>query len=80
MQQVGGAIGTALLSSIFASAVGDYTAGQTPTPQLMTDASVHGYTVAFWVAAGIFAVGALIVGATMRAVRFGNEPLVEPVV
>jgi hypothetical protein len=78
MQQVGGAIGTALLSSIFASAVSAYSDGQAPSPQLAAHAAVHGYTVAFWIAAGIFATGALVVGTTMRAVRFQHEPL-EPV-
>jgi EmrB/QacA subfamily drug resistance transporter len=66
MQQVGGSIGTALLSSIFAGAVTAYTAHRPPTPQLMTEATVHGYRVAFWVAAGIFGLGALLIGALMR--------------
>jgi EmrB/QacA subfamily drug resistance transporter len=69
MQQVGGSIGTAVLSSIFASAVTAYAAGKPPTPQLPGEATVHGYTVAFWVAAGVFAVGAIVVGSTMRAIR-----------
>ena len=73
MQQVGGSIGTALLSSIFASAVTAYVAGRRPTPQVLADGAVHGYTVAFWVAAGIFAVGAIVVGATMRSVRVEHE-------
>jgi hypothetical protein len=77
MQQVGGSIGTALLSSIFAGAVSAYMDGRRPSAQALTDASVHGYTVAFWVAAGIFAAGALIVGVTMRSVRVA--PMMEPV-
>ena len=79
MQQVGGSIGTALLSSIFASSVASYAEGKPPTPQLATDAAVHGYTVAFWVAAGVFAAGALIVGTTMRSIKV-EEPAGEPVV
>jgi EmrB/QacA subfamily drug resistance transporter len=79
MQQVGGSIGTALLSSIFASSVASYAEGKAPTPQLATDAAVHGYTVAFWIAAGVFAVGALIVGTTMRSIKV-EEPAGEPVV
>ena len=61
MQQVGGSIGTALLSSIFASAVTSYADGRTQ-PQILQAATVHGYTTAFWVAAGVFACGALVVG------------------
>jgi EmrB/QacA subfamily drug resistance transporter len=78
MQQVGGSIGTALLSSIFASAVTSYASGKAPSPELATDAAVHGYTVAFWVAAGVFAAGAVIVGLTMRSVKVA-QPAGEPV-
>jgi MFS family permease len=69
MQQVGGSVGTALLSSIFATAVSSYIHGNRPTPQLLGDAAVHGYTVAFWVAAGIFATGALVVSVLIRSVH-----------
>jgi EmrB/QacA subfamily drug resistance transporter len=80
MQQVGGSIGTALLSSIFASAVTGYLDGKgRPSPQLLQEASVHGYTVAFWVAAGVFAFGAVVVGTMMRSIRqpqAAHEPAV----
>jgi len=69
MQQVGGSIGTALLSSIFAGAVTSYAETHARTPQLATDAAMHGYTVAFWVAAGIFAFGAVVVGTLMRSIK-----------
>jgi EmrB/QacA subfamily drug resistance transporter len=78
MQQVGGSVGTALLSSIFSSAVGAYADGRRPTPQVLADAAVHGYAVAFWVAAGIFAAGALLVATIMRGARFAPEPLAAP--
>ncbi len=65
MQQVSGSIGTALLSSIFAGAVAAQLAGGPRTPQAIGAATMHGYVVAFWVAAGIFAVGAVIVAAMM---------------
>lgn len=79
MQQVGGSIGTALLSSIFASAVTAYAEGRPPTPPLMGEATVHGYTVAFWVAAGIFAFGAVLIGTMMRSIRVEPESVAEPV-
>ena len=41
-------------------------------PRCSQAATVHGYTVAFWVAAGVFAVGALVVGAR-RAVDPARE-------
>jgi hypothetical protein len=53
-QQVGGSVGTALLSTIFASAVASYTVSHLHTPDLFNAAAVHGYTTAFWWAVGIF--------------------------
>jgi MFS family permease len=78
MQQIGGSIGTALLSSIFASSVVAFAEGKTRTPQLAAEAAVHGYTVAFWIAAGIFAVGAVVVGTLIPSIRVA-QPHGEPV-
>src|SRR5215203_3120549 len=64
-QQVGGSIGTALLSTLAASATTDYLASN--GPQLARQAAVEGYTTAFWWAAAIFAVGALITGSLLRS-------------
>ncbi len=59
-QQIGGSIGTALLSTIAASAVTSFaTDAGAATPQVMAEAAVHGYTTAFWFSAAIFAVGAI---------------------
>jgi hypothetical protein len=78
MQQVGGSVGTALLSSIFAGAAASYAQGRPPSPQLMADAAVHGYTVSFWVSAGIFVFGAVTLALLMRPVKVG-QPAAEPV-
>jgi EmrB/QacA subfamily drug resistance transporter len=77
MQQIGGSIGTALLSSIFASSVKGFLEGKQPNPQLIGEATVHGYTVAFWIAAGIFAFGTVVVAVVMRSVRV-QQPAGEP--
>ncbi len=69
MQQIGGSIGTALLSSIFASSSAAFASGKVPTPGLEAAATVHGYTVAFWVASGVFAGGAILVALMLRSVR-----------
>ena len=62
-QQVGGALGTALLSTIAASAASSFGAshasGPRPSAALLSQSAIHGYTTAFWVAAGVFAVGAV---------------------
>jgi EmrB/QacA subfamily drug resistance transporter len=59
-QQVGGSVGTALLSTIFASATAAYASSHARTPGVADAASIHGYTVAFTWAAGIFALGLLL--------------------
>jgi EmrB/QacA subfamily drug resistance transporter len=60
-QQVGGSLGLALLSTLFADAVSRYTAAAgTPVPLAQAEAAVHGYTTAFWWAAGILAAGAIV--------------------
>ncbi len=56
-QQVGGSVGTALLSTLFASAAASYASSHRVLPAV---AMVHGYTTAFWWAAGIFGVGLLV--------------------
>ena len=62
-QQVGGSIGTALLSTLAVSAATDYVATHGPSAQ----AAVEGYVTAFWWAAAIFAIGALVTGALLRS-------------
>jgi EmrB/QacA subfamily drug resistance transporter len=59
-QQVGGSVGTSLLSTIFASALTSYTVGHLRTPGLADAAAVHGYTAAFWWSVGIFVFGFLL--------------------
>ncbi|WP_027932383.1 MFS transporter [Amycolatopsis thermoflava] len=65
-QQIGGSIGTALLSSVAADAATSFVAGKTPTPQLLADAAIHSYTTAFAWAAGIFLLGAVICGLLIK--------------
>jgi MFS family permease len=59
-QQVGGSVGTALLSTLFASAVSSYAASHAHIAHVAEVSTIHGYTVAFWWAAGIFAVGLIV--------------------
>jgi len=72
MQQVGGSIGTALLSTLAASATRSYARVHTgPGDQVL--AAVHGYTTAFTVSGGIF-----VVGAVLTATLMPSGPLVAP--
>jgi EmrB/QacA subfamily drug resistance transporter len=94
MQQVGGSIGTALLSTLAVSAVSAYIASHTPhitapiSPDaaaklkdaLVSQATVHGYTTAFWWSAAIFAVGAVICGSLLRPGKPVFNPDAAPVI
>jgi EmrB/QacA subfamily drug resistance transporter len=75
-QQIGGSLGTALLNTIFTSAVAGYlTAHQhditspSQLPGLQAVATVHSYTVAFWVSAALIGVASLIAFLLVRASR-----------
>jgi EmrB/QacA subfamily drug resistance transporter len=59
-QQVGGSVGTALLSTIFASAAASFVSAHAKTAGSASAASVHGYTTAFTWAAALFGVGLLV--------------------
>jgi hypothetical protein len=73
-QQVGGSIGTAVLSTLASTAATDYVHGKVPTHAVLAQAAVHGYTTAFWISAGIFAAGALLAGLLVRP----GVPVADP--
>ncbi len=80
-QQVGGSIGTALLSTVASSAVASFVASSPKSPALAAQAAVHGYTTAFGWSAAIFAVGAIVCGSLLRAGADAKQsaPVGEPV-
>jgi Sugar phosphate permease len=67
MQQVGGAIGTALLNTISVTVATSYAAAHVGQSLLARNAELHGYLVPFWIAAGIFAGGAVLTAAVLRS-------------
>ena len=75
-QQLGASIGTSLLNTIFAGAVTSYLAAHLASARVIGRqalnglALAHGYDIAFWWTAGIFAADAVISGALLR-----NGPL-----
>jgi MFS family permease len=83
-QQLGASIGTALLSTIFASAVTSYLATHLATARLIGRhaltglALAHGYDTAFWWTAGIFAGGAVVGGALLRRGPLGQRRTPSP--
>ncbi|TQS43444.1 MFS transporter [Cryptosporangium phraense] len=58
-QQLGGALGTALLNTLFASAVSAYLVDH-PSAAAASAASIHGYHVAFAVGAGLIGVATVL--------------------
>jgi EmrB/QacA subfamily drug resistance transporter len=75
-QQIGGSLGTALLNTIFTSVVAGYITShqasltsQAQLPALQGVATVHGYTVAFWVSAGLIGLASLFAVTLIRASR-----------
>ena len=69
-QQIGTSIGTALLNTIAVSATASYLtthlATGHPAAELTALAALHGYTTAFWWAAGILAAGAIACAILLR--------------
>ncbi len=69
MQQVGGSVGTALLNTIASTAAATYAtshlAGGNPK-LVLANAAIHSYSVSFWWAAGIFALGAVLTAIVLR--------------
>jgi predicted MFS family arabinose efflux permease len=60
MQQVGGSIGTAALSTVALTATATYLAVHHAGPLAPATAAVHGYTTAFTVSAVLLGLGALL--------------------
>ncbi|MFF4524168.1 MFS transporter [Streptomyces bluensis] len=70
-QQVGGAIGPALLNTLYVSALTGFLAGhgETVTRAVQLDGYVHGYRVAFTASAVLFALALAAVGLLVRTQR-----------
>jgi EmrB/QacA subfamily drug resistance transporter len=66
VQQIGPAIGIAVLSTVAATATTHYVTGNTGIHDLAAQATVHGYTTAFWYGTAIFAAAAVICTTLVR--------------
>jgi EmrB/QacA subfamily drug resistance transporter len=83
-QQVGGSIGTALLSTLAVSSTNEFLADHGSGAAVLQQAAIEGYVTAFWWAAGIFALGAVVCGALLRSnvrpemTHGGTEPEPAP--
>jgi hypothetical protein len=74
-QQVGGSIGTALLSSVWISSqVAAMSVGT-----VFRDATVHGYVAAFWWGVWMFAAGAVICAVVLPSGRPAPSEHTQPI-
>jgi EmrB/QacA subfamily drug resistance transporter len=73
-QQVGGSVGTALLSTIFASATAGYAATHTHLAHLATAAQVHGEATAFRWSTAMFSLGLLAAAFVLPTPRGWRKP------
>ena len=77
-QQVGGSVGTSLLSTLFASSAANYAASHHSLKNVQAAAMIHGYDTAFWWSVGLFGVGLLValfvLPRNVSAASPGGEP------
>ncbi|WP_431955887.1 MFS transporter [Nocardia lijiangensis] len=66
-QQVGGAVGTALLTTISVQAAKDYFADNPTVDDLAARAAIHSYDVAFYVGAGFFLAAIPVIALMIKA-------------
>jgi hypothetical protein len=62
-----------VLSTIFTSALTRYIGNHPPGPRIQAAAAIHGYTLAFSVACGLFLVGAMITATLLRSGRLPTD-------
>ncbi len=81
-QQIGGSLGTALLNTLFAGAVTSYLTANVRSPQdvqrLAPDALIHGYHVAFFWGAMLFAAAFVVALLLMNARKHHLSTQVVP--
>ncbi|MFD9058204.1 MFS transporter [Streptomyces albidoflavus] len=80
MQQIGGSIGTALLSSLAAGAATGFLAGKQPTPDLIAQSTLESYSTAYGWSAALFAAGMVICGLLFRRGAPVHDPDAAPTV
>ncbi|MFC3988694.1 DHA2 family efflux MFS transporter permease subunit [Actinoplanes siamensis] len=79
VQQIGGSIGTALLSSFAASAAGDYLKGKDPASKLaQAQAALESYHTVFWWSTGFFVLAAVVAAVLFRTGPLDNDPDAPP--
>ncbi len=78
VQQIGGSIGTALLSSFAASAATDYLKGKQVTPLVQAQAALESYHTVFWWSTGFFVLAAVVAAVLFRTGPLDSDPDAPP--
>ncbi|AEV82582.1 multidrug MFS transporter [Actinoplanes sp. SE50] len=78
VQQIGGSIGTALLSSFAATAATDYAKGKQPSQLLQLQAQIESYHTVFWWSAGFFVLAAVVALVLFRTGPLDVDPDAPP--
>ncbi|KHD77777.1 Puromycin resistance protein pur8 [Actinoplanes utahensis] len=78
VQQIGGSIGTALLSSFAATAAADHMVGKEPSPLVQAQAALESYHTVFWWSAGFFLLAAVVAAVLFRAGPLDVDPDAPP--
>ncbi|PWD50895.1 MFS transporter [Serinibacter arcticus] len=65
-QQIGGAIGTAVLNTIAATAATTFAAANAASPSVGVDSALHSFQTAYWWAAAFFVVGLVVTALLFR--------------
>ena len=76
--RIGSAIGVALISTFAATATDHYLGHHSPGRQTTVHATVHGFTVGYWWAAGVFLAAAIVCGALIRPRTYMHDTAVTP--
>ncbi|MEU4691143.1 DHA2 family efflux MFS transporter permease subunit [Actinoplanes sp. NPDC023714] len=78
VQQIGGSIGTALLSSFAATAASDYMVGKEPTQLVQAQAALESYHTVFWWSTGFFVLAAIVAAVLFRTGPLDVDPDAPP--
>jgi EmrB/QacA subfamily drug resistance transporter len=73
-QQVGGSIGTALVSTLSATAAANFLVGKAQTPQVLAESAIHSYTTAFNTGGFIFLLGFVLAALVMKKGKLPSSP------
>jgi hypothetical protein len=79
-QQIGGALGVAVLSTIAVSATTRFIGAHGHEPLIMANALNHGFSIAFWFGAVFAGIGCLIALFGMNSIRLTGALASEPAI